>query len=369
MKKIVSIILVAVIILSVTAINAVAAEPTIHSYGDADGNGHVNVLDATKIQRFLAKMDELSDFRQELADVDDDGDVSIIDATVIQQFVAKIIPEIPRGTTTVFSDVDIKAVTRSIPDSRAVVGETISFTVHATLNDESDEDNRLSYEYDLKGVTKPKIKHYEKSDRNVFTYTFPSAGTYAIEIKVHDKIYEGTDREYIVYEVAEEYPFDSDFLYVEYDDKRPEYTLNSIPEMPENCAIDYEMVYERSHIYDAYEMNTVREINGIRYYDFACVFDTKEQYDTIFKVDNDVYDDEFFKSNSLVAVVTHLSCHEAIGVIDGVGVLGDTLYLDVEEYVDLPPGMGVSPTEPLCILIAKVSKADVENVTDIDWVK
>ncbi len=361
MKKIVSLLLALVFLMSVATVSAFALDPKLCKYGDVSGDDAVTVGDATIIQRHLAKVITLSDFRYSLADVNDDGNVNVIDATFIQQYVAKIIPEIPREPIPVLSLVHISAVTRSVPDSRVVEGTEVSFTVHSTLNLEPDVNSRLSYEYDLIGTTTPSIKHFEVSDSNVFTYTFPKAGTYRIAIKVYDKLYDGYDEEYIVYDVAESYPYESDFVYVEYNDKRPEYALNR-PVKPENCEIEYEMMYSESHIMSGFSERLKTDRSN-----FACIIDSKEQYDKVFKVDSDKYDDEFFEGNSLIGIVTNLSCYEAEGVLGGACVDGDTLFINVYEYLDLPPDMGVSPVEPCCILIAKVSKADVKNVTDIDW--
>ncbi len=58
--------------------------------GDADHDGRVTIIDATKIQRFLAKLAEDPDGYIRLAgDVDGDG-LNIIDATRIQRYLARI---------------------------------------------------------------------------------------------------------------------------------------------------------------------------------------------------------------------------------------------------------------------------------------
>ncbi|MBQ7132938.1 MAG: dockerin type I repeat-containing protein [Ruminococcus sp.] len=362
MKKIIALLLALVFLMSVATVSAFALDPKPYKYGDVSGDDAVTVGDATIIQRHLAKVVTLSDFRYSLADVNDDGNVNVVDATFIQQYVAKIITEIPREPIFVLSVVNISSVTRSVPDSRVVGGTEVSFTVHSTFNLEPDVNSRLSYEYDLKSTTAPSIKHFEATDSNVFTYTFPKAGIYVISVKAYDKLYDGYDEAYIVYHVNESYPFDNDFVYVEYDDKRPEYALDR-PVKPENCDIEYEMMYSESHIMSGYSERLNTDRSG-----FACVIDTKEQYDNVFKVDSDKYDDGFFKENSLIGIVTNLGCLEAEGVLGSVCVDGDTLFINVYESLDLPPGMGGSPVEPFCILIAKVSKSDVENVTDIDWV-
>ena len=56
--------------------------------GDADMDGEVSILDATRIQRRLADLCTDADINKVNADVDFDGDVTIIDATCIQRKIA-----------------------------------------------------------------------------------------------------------------------------------------------------------------------------------------------------------------------------------------------------------------------------------------
>ncbi len=58
--------------------------------GDVDGNGKVNIKDATMIQKAVAKIISLTDAEQIRADVNADAKVNIKDATAIQKYVAKI---------------------------------------------------------------------------------------------------------------------------------------------------------------------------------------------------------------------------------------------------------------------------------------
>ena len=58
--------------------------------GDADGDGEVTILDATRIQRYLASLITSSDLDMEAADADMDSDVTIMDATRIQRVLAKL---------------------------------------------------------------------------------------------------------------------------------------------------------------------------------------------------------------------------------------------------------------------------------------
>ncbi|MBQ8572589.1 MAG: starch-binding protein [Ruminococcus sp.] len=61
--------------------------------GDSDGNGKINIKDATLIQKYAAKLEELSVDALSCSDVNADDKVNIKDATAIQKYVAKI--EIP----------------------------------------------------------------------------------------------------------------------------------------------------------------------------------------------------------------------------------------------------------------------------------
>ena len=63
--------------------------------GDSDANGTINVIDATQIQKFAAKLIELNETNQALADVNLDDKVNVKDATAIQKWVAKYDVEEP----------------------------------------------------------------------------------------------------------------------------------------------------------------------------------------------------------------------------------------------------------------------------------
>ena len=57
--------------------------------GDADGDGHVDIVDTTVISRRIADIDVPSFFPKQ-ADVDGSGAVEITDATLIQRMLAEI---------------------------------------------------------------------------------------------------------------------------------------------------------------------------------------------------------------------------------------------------------------------------------------
>ena len=66
-------------------------EPEGYILGDADGNGKINIKDATVIQKYVAKMEVEIDLDAALAN--GASYLSVKDATVIQKFLAKMLPE------------------------------------------------------------------------------------------------------------------------------------------------------------------------------------------------------------------------------------------------------------------------------------
>lgn len=59
--------------------------------GDADCNGKVNVKDATLIQKYIAKISDMTAQGMENGEVDGNGKLNVKDATMIQKFIANII--------------------------------------------------------------------------------------------------------------------------------------------------------------------------------------------------------------------------------------------------------------------------------------
>lgn len=74
-----------------TSFNAIVY---LHMIGDVDGDGQVSVIDATMIQRHMAKLTTISEEKFSCADTDKNTKISIMDATVIQRFIAQLIPSL-----------------------------------------------------------------------------------------------------------------------------------------------------------------------------------------------------------------------------------------------------------------------------------
>ena len=66
--------------------------------GDADGNGEVDAIDATLLQRHATMIDVPFDEKQLMnADIDGDGELTIVDATFIQRYATHIKTPYPVG--------------------------------------------------------------------------------------------------------------------------------------------------------------------------------------------------------------------------------------------------------------------------------
>lgn len=62
--------------------------------GDVNGDGVISILDATELQKYLAKIVDFDDEQFAIADTNGDGNITILDVTQIQKYLAKLIPSL-----------------------------------------------------------------------------------------------------------------------------------------------------------------------------------------------------------------------------------------------------------------------------------
>ncbi|MBQ6152380.1 MAG: dockerin type I repeat-containing protein [Ruminococcus sp.] len=105
MKKLVLIVLALICLL--TAVGMVIPVSAASSYirGDADGDGHVTIMDVTCIQKKLAEIPTPS-FDERAADVDGDG-LNITDATQIQRYLAEYENTFKIGETVIYDEYEL----------------------------------------------------------------------------------------------------------------------------------------------------------------------------------------------------------------------------------------------------------------------
>ena len=92
-KMISALLIVSALILS----GAISFSAQTRILGDADGDGKITVIDATCIQRTLAKLPVKSGIIRSAADVDGSGEIEITDATAIQRWLAGLQTRYPVG--------------------------------------------------------------------------------------------------------------------------------------------------------------------------------------------------------------------------------------------------------------------------------
>lgn len=95
--------------------------------GDVNGDGTVDVSDATIIQLYIAELLDESKFNKEAADVNRDGAVNVRDASLIQLYAAELIDSFVEGAP--------KELTLSETEVKLGVGESVALTTSYTEED------------------------------------------------------------------------------------------------------------------------------------------------------------------------------------------------------------------------------------------
>ena len=61
--------------------------------GDVNGDGKIDITDATEVQKFAAELIDMTEKQKQSADTNRDGRIDVTDATLIQMYVAGLIAE------------------------------------------------------------------------------------------------------------------------------------------------------------------------------------------------------------------------------------------------------------------------------------
>ncbi len=174
MKKLLSIILTTIMLISVAVLPSNAALPPLQ-FGDLNYDG-VSVVDATIIQLHLVGNYELRPTQIFAADVDADEELTILDATLIQKKLAGLVDEFPAGDEC-HIDLHFDALVADYNSSTATVGEYITFEALAHSYCEP-----LTYEF---YINDDLVR--EKSADNTYKVRFTQTGFYEIKCVVTNK--------------------------------------------------------------------------------------------------------------------------------------------------------------------------------------
>ena len=171
MKRIVSLILILILMVSVVTMHANAALPPLGVIGDIDKNWTVDILDATELQRILVNRGPYFEHFSMYADVNTDGKVDVMDATEIQRFVAGLTcsnlidmeVSYDMHTNDFYSDYE---------SGLAMVGVPVTFSCSVYTGSPI-----LGYELWVDGM----MVAFDRNNPNI-TYTFNESGEYDVEL-------------------------------------------------------------------------------------------------------------------------------------------------------------------------------------------
>ncbi len=199
MKKILSFLMVLAVLVSGSAIITSAVPSPDAVYGDVNYDREVDVTDATYLQQCLVGMREFSKLSYELADFDGDGKVNVTDATQIQMYEARIIKHIPREPYALYTRVEIENVSCDFESGKAIAGVPVTFSAKATVPYGEKKVYPITYEYVIKRGEQI-IAQSDRVEDTDLTYTFDNGGTYTVELKAYNAFdgYSSYEFEYIV---------------------------------------------------------------------------------------------------------------------------------------------------------------------------
>ena len=174
MKRYISSIL-AVILLALSLSMGTSAADGLYLIGDADLDGEVSVLDATRIRRWLAGLDRFGALQLYLADADGSGDVNILDATAVQRELVGLGEGFYRYTLAPWR-AEIGSLCSDIPIDGIRAGDRVRFDIA-----EAERDIPSEYEVYVDGIL-----CRERSAEKSFSHTFAADGYYLLSVIAYD---------------------------------------------------------------------------------------------------------------------------------------------------------------------------------------
>lgn len=243
---------------TVCALTAAAApavrEPLL--IGDTDGDGAVTILDATRLQRWLAGFDEITKLSEFLGDVNCSRSTDIIDATVIQRKLADLgdfYAESYRAyyiyDYRFYADYNSGMAKTGTP----VVFHADAFGVDWNVLGGANPirgDVPFTYEFFINGRLVQ-----ERSLNNELKYAFTEAGRYDITVDIENALGDTVTAAITGYEVVEPYPMDRavvvSALFKE--DTHNEYGRSPLTVRAEGGSGGYMYMFTLKGRYDGYE--------------------------------------------------------------------------------------------------------------------
>lgn len=192
MKKLVSVLLCMVVMLSMCAVSTYATTAPAGYIGDINLDGKVDINDATYIMRYVAKREDVDIEQKYLGDVTNDGKITILDATNIQLYVAKKKTDYKINYPYNY-DMMCNDYFADYESGVAMAGVPVTFTLNAYAGSPV-----LGYELYVDETC------VATSESNSITYTFEKSGIYQVELRIN-ALYATGYRGFSNYKVVEPY--------------------------------------------------------------------------------------------------------------------------------------------------------------------
>ena len=145
------------------------------SYGDANGNGQIDIFDVTTIQRYIAKIITIDDDLLDAVDVDGDGEIGIMDCTSVQCYLAKVIEHFPVEDKITPTETPTEAPTEA--PTQAPVDDTkpneMELEILRLVNVERAKEGLKPLKFDYDRYECAKIRAKECNKEVTFSHTRP----------------------------------------------------------------------------------------------------------------------------------------------------------------------------------------------------
>lgn len=149
---------------------------------DVNGDGTVNIKDATDLQMHIAKLEILPEDKLPLADVNCDGDVNIIDATALQMYVAKF--------SVAIGNVEVHFIDNA---SGEEIAPAVTLTGRVGTEYDTDPKSVMAYTLDEEKLPENASGLYAFGTTTVVNYYYNYGGS---KMTVHIRYSEDTATEY-----------------------------------------------------------------------------------------------------------------------------------------------------------------------------
>ena len=171
--------------------------------GDADSDNYVTVTDATRIQRWLVGLAQMTKLEQYLGDVDGDGSCNIMDASRIQRKLVDLETFYKEFETDWY--IEDARFYADYDSGKATTDKPVTFTAEAVQ-----EQGIEPYTYEFAIHYEQWYPAYskvvqERSEDNTFTYTFTEPGRYIVKCTIYNAVDEGEIESITNFKVVEPY--------------------------------------------------------------------------------------------------------------------------------------------------------------------